>query len=610
MRLSEWQKNEALGCAREVLGNSDELQWGLGVLHPRFQNKSDWKKADLLLDLRTSSWCAFANADESGKARKVLRNPGESPFQYALERADNWEAAKERLKVWLHTVKSIRDQLERWPCEHKGTDSSPIATFASRRELNIIARQLRRHQVDLSEFRWWEDGRMVRLEFAHNGNKYNSHFDPHNDGLALSLRPGREGSRETVNVRTVEEFEAVINEWAASVRKEMEVPERTQKTGENRELHSQAKPLLKFISLRNIRGFRDFQLDFGSGCGDPLLAIGPNGTGKSTLLRCLALAMVAEPIAQGLLNSPSCRGMVTLGETTGEIDVGVSLAGRELSYSCRISADPDGGPERLESESTGQSKAPLVFAYGAGRTTEGSLNVGSERPELRALQSLFRYDVSLADTGGALLKLDTQPQRKMDIETSFLKIFEQEPRPLTIKDDRGSYQVLWDGERFPISSWADGYRLFFQWFIDLHSLAFELGAGTQFSGLLLVDELEQHLHPELQGTILERLQEAFPSLLIVASTHSPIVTLGVKAEQLVVLRRTEKEIIHITPPPFEGLTVEDVITNTRLFGASPYPPAKQEKLNRWNELMKIPPEQISEQDRQELQQLTDQLLSA
>ncbi len=226
------------------------------------------------------------------------------------------------------------------------------------------------------------------------------------------------------------------------------------------------------------------------------------------------------------------------------------------------------------------------------------------------MHSLFRYDVALADTAGALLKLDTQPGRRAAIEDDFLTLFGRQQESLTMKGQRGVYEIDWDGVRCPLSSWADGYRLFFQWFVDLHTLAFEQGAGTELAGVLLVDELEQHLHPELQGTILSRLQAAFPNVLIVATTHSPLVTLGSSPECLIVLRRQGGQIVRVPAPSFQGLTVEDVVTHSRLFDASPYPLEKQEKLARWNELMQIPADQITAADRTELRSLTDQLLSA
>lgn len=49
------------------------------------------------------------------------------------------------------------------------------------------------------------------------------------------------------------------------------------------------------------------------------------------------------------------------------------------------------------------------------------------------------------------------------------------------------------------------------------------GKTDTYDGLILIDELELHLHPSLQQTVLERFRKTFPGLQLIITTHSPII---------------------------------------------------------------------------------------
>lgn len=60
------------------------------------------------------------------------------------------------------------------------------------------------------------------------------------------------------------------------------------------------------------------------------------------------------------------------------------------------------------------------------------------------------------------------------------------------------------------------YDIAYRWYI--------LNGKTDiFDGLVLIDELELHLHPSLQQTVVERFRKTFPGLQFIITTHSPII---------------------------------------------------------------------------------------
>jgi hypothetical protein len=67
------------------------------------------------------------------------------------------------------------------------------------------------------------------------------------------------------------------------------------------------------------------------------------------------------------------------------------------------------------------------------------------------------------------------------------------------------------------------------------------------TGLVLIDELDLHLHPRWQWGLVEALRETFPALSFFVTTHNPMTVLGARGDEVVVLRRVG-----------DGLTTEPV----------------------------------------------------
>lgn len=101
-----------------------------------------------------------------------------------------------------------------------------------------------------------------------------------------------------------------------------------------------------------------------------------------------------------------------------------------------------------------------------------------------------------------------------------------------------------------------------------------VGAYQSFGeirGILLIDELEQHLHPSLQRTALDRLSKLLPNMQIIATTHSPFVVQDASRSEIIVLKRHKKEVGCLYPAPdTTGYSIQDVIVDARIFDTLPY----------------------------------------
>ncbi len=100
----------------------------------------------------------------------------------------------------------------------------------------------------------------------------------------------------------------------------------------------------------------------------------------------------------------------------------------------------------------------------------------------------------------------------------------------------------------------------------------EIGIGEKEDGsfhdewrkmpfVLLIDEIENHLHPTWQRRIIPALREFFPNAQIFATTHSPFVVAGLKAGQVHLLDRDEQGIVQVytNPDDIEGWTADEIL---------------------------------------------------
>jgi len=171
------------------------------------------------------------------------------------------------------------------------------------------------------------------------------------------------------------------------------------------------------------------------------------------------------------------------------------------------------------------------------------------------------------------------------------------------------------GTNVPLEGLADGYRVAFNWIMDLFGRALRPGWLTSegsVAGLVLIDEIEQHLHPELQTRVVTELTSTFPDAQFVVTTHSPLVALGAHPSQLVVLRRDAAGIVTAADrvPDFRSYSAEDVLEDDRLFNVDAHNPEFAGLLKSYHEMAGLPAEDRTESETEELRRVAEAIRSA
>lgn len=108
------------------------------------------------------------------------------------------------------------------------------------------------------------------------------------------------------------------------------------------------------------------------------------------------------------------------------------------------------------------------------------------------------------------------------------------PRPIS----GGLYFSFIDGREVEYSLLSDGYKRIVNIVIDiaercaiLNRRLFKGESARETRGMVLIDEIDMHLHPSMQATIIKGLKNAFPKIQFIVSTHAPMVMSGFKSDQ-------------------------------------------------------------------------------
>ncbi|MFH1469071.1 MAG: AAA family ATPase [Pseudomonadota bacterium] len=372
------------------------------------------------------------------------------------------------------------------------------------------------------------------------------------------------------------------------------------------------------VTIEGLRGFDRLDISLLDEGGVPrgqALVIGVNGTGKTTLLRAIALGLSERSDADALLAAPIGH-MVANGRTSGSIRLELRDGhGRIRTVSTTIARNGHG--DRIEEQRIeGEGRSPgLVCGYGSGRAVEGGA-AGKGYRTADSVESLFRYNTPFNNIELSLRRLrDYAGGEQYEAWIGRLKgalgLGEHDRIELP---QGGGVSVTGPtvGGEVEIEALADGYRMSLMWLLDIFAWAMRAGRlrAGHLSGILLVDEIDQHLHPAMQAHLLEGLALAMPEVQVLATTHSPLVALGLGQGLLVPLRRAPDGVhVGVAPgvPDLRAYSVEDVFEHASLFATSPYSTEVSAKLQRYRELVRLPQARRTSSQAAELRRLARDL---
>lgn len=135
-----------------------------------------------------------------------------------------------------------------------------------------------------------------------------------------------------------------------------------------------------------------------------------------------------------------------------------------------------------------------------------------------------------------------------------------------------------DGRVITFETLPMGYKRLFSMVIDIAYRSYILNQGIESHGVVLIDEIELHLHPTLQQDVLHRLKRTFPNIQFIVTTHSLLVISNFKADPNNKIIKLEHDGNHYYNEDIENIYGIDYNTGlTEIMGAS-YRESELEKL--------------------------------
>jgi hypothetical protein len=382
------------------------------------------------------------------------------------------------------------------------------------------------------------------------------------------------------------------------------------------------------FSLENVRSFGARQtLRLTDQQGSPArwtIILGNNGAGKTTLLRGLAaigaFAHYIPPFTRPNVPVRGISGMPKVRASTGAGKTGLiqnyinSLLGVDWLYFGR-DAKPEatlqyeyvlatGFDQKPGSDSTAGDRGPHqttltilagqpyalsenvhaldrlnCYGYGAARRIGSSAITNSpayfpaaglfndEAPLLNAEEWLIQADYrALREDNARLAKAH---DRVMNILRTLLR---GEVSDIRIESKIRVPQVQFKTHYgwVPLHELSLGYKTLIAWMVDFASRMLERYEDAENPlgqpAVVLIDEIDLHLHPKLQRELINYLTETFPQTQFIATAHSPLIAQAAEGANLVLLQRKGNQvIIDNDPANIRNWRVDQILTSD-LFG--------------------------------------------
>lgn len=300
---------------------------------------------------------------------------------------------------------------------------------------------------------------------------------------------------------------------------------------------------IRCLKIENLRSIKKLELRFD----EPVptgrewtILLGENGSGKSTILRAIALVTCGSDALPGLLADPS--SWVRNGTKQARIEAELLTAeGEPRTVTLEIGAGQsvsgvvkrnDANLKALDAALGHATRSYFVAGYGASRRLPGKdspsfmQQEAFHQPRAQSVASLFSRDATLRSLESWAMDLQ---YRRQKIAGSLLAptLKSLLPGLAFLRIDRQKRRLMFntpDGP-VPLDQLSDGYQNMAAWIGDL---LFRLTEAFQdykkpleARGVLLLDESDLHLHPVWQRQLLAFLGEKLPNFQIIATTHSP-----------------------------------------------------------------------------------------
>jgi len=383
---------------------------------------------------------------------------------------------------------------------------------------------------------------------------------------------------------------------------------------------------IKKLELKNFRGFEELTIDFPEGESGLAVLVGVNGSGKTSVLDALGklanritAATEKEDVKDYLLQEDDMK----IGTSFTQIRFDFKIRGSSESIKIDINdtgvKSTSSSPLR-HSQVTEETIIPLLAYYKTNR--EPLLSDADEETngwhgryfayndafakrvdDFNDLSKWFRYEEDLEQQEKIDRKdfnyVNQNLEAVREAVSKFLNYFDSTFNSLRVRRKKSakfdfrepskewSLAISKNDLELKLGQLSSGERALVALVSDIARRAAianpQLPNPLTSEGVILIDEVELHLHPAWQRKVAGALRRTFPNIQFILTTHSPQVLSTLKKENVFILE--DFKLVEDTPHTF-GRDSNSILYD--IFGVEKRPPEAKNEINKLYRLMDDP----------------------
>ena len=320
-----------------------------------------------------------------------------------------------------------------------------------------------------------------------------------------------------------------------------------------------AQRRIERIEIRDFKSIETLSIKFPIPRSEDeawLMLLGENATGKSSILQAVALALMGQAHANSLGLDASSFLRHNASSPKGSVEIHLT----NLTSPVRMTF----GKHIAGFQITPAEPKVLLLGYGATRLLPRPGLGESDQNRYIRIKNLFDPTAPLNDAETWLSDKIKVPQDKFEEVANGLREALLLPPHVKADRERGYVEFLYPNDRMRLADLSDGYQSLIAMVADIAFCVFEKwGSLKEAEAIVLLDEIEVHLHPRWKLTIVERLRRCFPCLSFIVTTHDPLCLRGLHRNEIMVLRRDASGAISpLTDiPDLDGFRADQLLTS-------------------------------------------------
>ncbi|MEM9921782.1 MAG: AAA family ATPase [Bacteroidota bacterium] len=372
------------------------------------------------------------------------------------------------------------------------------------------------------------------------------------------------------------------------------------------------------VVIHNFKNISDLTIELTAGASKESLAsdtqspwlfmLGENGSGKSSILKAIALTLAGQAVVDRL--EIKAKDILQYHKESGFVKI-YTQEGQQY----RMTFDAN----RIQANAVGIGS--YLLGYGSTRLmVDGNRIKRAKHKEKTRIENLFDPIAGLVNARDWLIELWRSTTKKDKVSFDRVAVVLKDLLNLNEKGEEGKidYDLEMDeivlrpsqGSAIPLPSLSDGYKITLALACDIMKTVNEqlkMDFGNVYA-LVLVDELGTHLHPRWKMRIVGALREAFPNIQFIVTSHEPLCLRGTKEKEVRVLQYDmAQKAIHMLEdlPDPSSFRVDQLLTSPFFGLHSVISPEREVVFREYYDLLQQP--SLDDTQSQRLSELADEV---